>query len=62
MTFAPVKSNPWERKRKRRRPRFRLWSDQEWRRILDTAAVGGDWRKFVRELNERLYGNRNDEM
>lgn len=60
MSFAPVKTCPYTKRRRRRIPKFRLWSDDEWKRIVLLAENGYDWVGYVTTLNRRLYGTTPD--
>ena len=53
MPFAPVKSDPWRKKRRRRVKWPHLWTEEEWKRIVDMAHVG-EAIIAIREANARV--------
>jgi hypothetical protein len=57
MTFAPVKTNPYS-KGKRKRPKQTLWSNNDIERITNAALGKSDEteQEAIRAVNIRLYG------
>lgn len=51
---APVKTNPYDKGKRRRPPSFRLWPEKCWQEMREQAT--GDWPAVVRRWNLALYG------
>ena len=62
MGYPTVKSSPWKKGLRRRRPKFLLWSAGFWKRLVEQAQRDGErdvslkCRDMIREMNELLYG------
>lgn len=61
MGFAPVKSDPWKKRKRARTRKFQLWPAEFWKRLIEQAErdccreISDRCVEMIRQTNELLY-------